>query len=215
MNMVLRFLAVLAAAFVLAGCTTNDDFASEEEIRAVAYTHDGPPSLTLYTMVSNDTGKGAHTSLLINASQRVAWDPAGSFRAKSITASEDVVYGMTPKMVDIYTRFHARKTYHVIIQELPVSADVAEQALQLVRSYGATPQATCALSTSAILRSLPGFEDIPSTYYPNKLYEAFKRYGPTERKLYEYDADDKTKVLAEYDAQLAAEQQAARKAAGN
>ncbi|WP_235871378.1 hypothetical protein [Shimia sediminis] len=208
-----RIAAVLLAAFVLAGCEVSKETRTAEEIQAAAYVHGGQPSLTLYTMVSNDTGAGAHTSLLINASQRVVWDPAGSFRAESIVASGDVVYGMTPQMVDLYTRFHARETYHVIIQELPVSAEIAEMALRKAMSNGAVPQATCALSTSAILRSLPGFEGIPSTYYPNKLYEAFRAYGPTERELFEYDADDKTKVLAEYNEQLVAQQRAARAAA--
>ncbi|WP_299352503.1 hypothetical protein [uncultured Shimia sp.] len=210
---VVRLIAVLMAVFVLAGCEVNKETRTAEEIQAAAYQHDGPPSLTLYTMVSNDTGKGAHTSLLINGSQRVAWDPAGSFRAESIIASGDVVYGMTPQMVDLYTRFHARETYHVIIQELPVSAAVAEQALRTVMSHGAVPQATCAASTSAILRTLPGFEGIPSTYYPLKLYEGFKQYGPTESKLFEYDGDDKSKVLEAYDAQRVAETRATRKAA--
>ena len=212
MGSFLRIAAALLAVFVLAGCAVNKETRTPEEIRAAVYQHDAPPSLTLYTMVSNRSGSGAHTSLLINGSQRIAWDPAGSFRAESIIAHQDVVYGMTPKMVDIYTRFHARKTYHVIIQELPVSAEVAELALRKVMSYGAVPQSTCAHSTSDILRSLPGFEDIPSTYSPNKLYEAFTRYGPTEQKLFEYDADDKSKVLAEYNAQLVAEQRATRNA---
>ncbi len=82
---------------LIAACAVNEDSATDEEIRQVAYTHDGPPRLTLYTMVSNDTGAGAHTSLLINGSQRVAWDPAGSFRAESIVTRGDVVYGMTPR----------------------------------------------------------------------------------------------------------------------
>lgn len=212
MGAFLRIAAALVVAFALAGCEVNRETRTPDEIQAAAYVHGGQPSLTLYTMVSNDTGSGAHTALLINGSQRVVWDPAGSFRAESIVASGDVVYGMTPQMVDLYTRFHARETYHVIIQELPVSAEVAEKALRKAMSYGAVPQATCALSTSAILRTLPGFEGIPSTYYPNKLYEAFKQYGPTEQKLFEYDEDDKSKVLAEYNAELVAQQRAARKA---
>ena len=212
MGSFLRIAVALLAASLLTGCAVNKDTRSTEEIQAAAYVHGGQPSLTLYTMVSNDTGSGAHSALLINASQRVVWDPAGSFRAESIVAKGDVVYGMTPQMVDIYTRFHARETYHVVIQELPVSAGVAEQALRQAMSYGAVPQSTCALSTGAILRTLPGFEDVPSTYYPNKLSEAFAQYGPTEQKLFEYDAADKTKVLAEYNAQLVEQQRVARAA---
>lgn len=211
----LRVCAALLIGASVAGCTVNQETATPEEIRAVSYSNGDPPSLTLYTMVNNTTGRGAHTSLLINASQSVVWDPAGSFRAESITASGDVVYGMTPQMVDIYTRFHARETYHVIIQKLPVSAEVAEQALRTVMAHGAVPQATCAQSTSQILATLPGFESVRATYYPNNLYEQFAQYRPTEQKLFEYDGDDKTKVLEAYNAQRVAETRAARKAAGN
>ncbi|SHI95829.1 hypothetical protein SAMN05444000_10446 [Shimia gijangensis] len=213
MTRFLRLCTGLLIAMSLAACAVNKDNASDEEIRAVAYSDGGQPRLTLYTMVSNDTGSGAHTSLLINGSQRVAWDPAGSFRAEGIVARGDVVYGMSPKMVDYYTRYHARETYHVIIQELDVSPEIAEQALRTVASYGAVPQSQCALSTSAIMRSLPGFEALPSTYYPNKLEEAFAQYGPTRKELWEYDADDKSKVLQEYNSELVAQQRAARESA--
>ncbi len=212
---VLRSCAAILVAVSLAGCEVNKDVASPEAIQAVAYSDDSQPtSLTLFTMVSNSSGKGAHTSLLINASQTVVWDPAGSFRAPSIVTNEDVVFGMTPQMVDFYTRFHARETYHVIIQKLPVSAAVAEQALQTVMAYGAVPQANCAASTSAIMKTLPGFEGIKSTYYPNNLHEQFAAYDPDEQKMFEYDGDDKTKVLEAYNAERVAETLARRKTEG-
>ncbi len=212
MNRFLRIFSAILMMSSLAACAVNKDNASDEEIRSVAYSGGGQPKLTLYTMVSNDTGSGAHTSLLVNGSQTVAWDPAGSFRGNGVVARGDVVYGMSPKMVDYYTRYHARETYHVIIQELNVSPEVAEQALRTVTGYGAVPQSQCALSTSAILRTLPGFEGISSTYYPKKLYEQFAKYNPTRKELWEYDADDKSKVLLEYNAELVEQQRNARKA---
>ncbi|MBR9842610.1 MAG: hypothetical protein GYB25_05580 [Rhodobacteraceae bacterium] len=209
---VFRLCLALIMVVSVAACAVNEDSASDEDIRQVVYSHDGPPRLTLYTMVSNDTGAGAHTSLLINGSQRVAWDPAGSFRAESIVARGDVVYGMTPKMVDVYTRFHARETYHVIIQELDVSPEVAEIALRRAQSFGAVAQSQCALSTGKLLKGVPGFEDVPVTYYPNKLMEAFAKKGPRTRELFEYDGDDKTKVLAAFNAERVAETRARRRA---
>ena len=213
MMRVFRLCVVLFAAALVAGCAVNKDNATDEQIRQVAYQNNGPSRLTLYTMVSNDTGAGAHTSLLINGSQRVAWDPAGSFRAESIVARGDVVYGMTPQMVDVYTRFHARETYHVIIQEVDVSPEVAEIALRRAQSNGAVPQSQCALSTSKLLRGVPGFEDMPTTYFPNKLMEAFAAKAPRTRELFEYDGDDKTKVLAAFNAERVAETRARRRAA--
>ncbi|MEQ9694187.1 hypothetical protein [Shimia sp. SDUM112013] len=207
MKTLIRFGAACLVAASLSACAVNKDYHTDAQVAQAAYVHDGPPRLTLFTMVSNETGSGAHTSLMVNASQRVAFDPAGNFRADQIVSKGDVVYGMTPERVDFYTRYHARKSFHVIVQELDVPPQTAELALRKVMTNGAVPQANCARSTSEILKSLPGFEDIPVTYYPNKLAEAFAKKGATSSALYEYDDDDKSKVLREYNAELVAKQQ--------
>ncbi|WP_204115679.1 hypothetical protein [Shimia biformata] len=203
MALVLRLCAVLVSLSLLGACAVpGKGGASADEIARAAYHHGGQPSLTLYTMISNRSGSGAHTSLLINASQRVAWDPAGSFRADGIVARDDVVYGMTPYMVDFYTRYHARETFHVVVQKLPVSAEVAEMTLRKVQAYGAVAEAHCAMSTSQILSTVPGFEDIKPSYSPLKLMDAFEAKGASFERLYEYDEDDKSKALREFDPSL-------------
>lgn len=206
MKNLFRIGAALMVAALVSACAVNKDVHTDAQVAQAAYVHDGPPRLTLFTMVSNETGAGAHTSLMVNASQRVAFDPAGNFRADQIVTKGDVVYGMTPSRTDFYTRYHARKSFHVIVQDLDVSPEVAELALRKVMTNGAVPQANCARSTSTILHSLPGFEDIPVTYYPVKLAEAFALKGATSSALYEYDDDDKSKVLKEYNAELVAKQ---------
>ncbi len=196
MPLLLRLFTVLTLCSMAAACSVpNKGGASQEEVARAAYHHDGSPQLTLYTMINNTSGAGAHTSLLINGSQRVAFDPAGSFRTDGITSRDDVVYGMTPYLVDQYTRFHARETYHVVVQTIEVPAATAERALQIAQSYGAVPQAYCANSTSDLISQLPGFEDINRTFYPKKLMEQFAQKGASYDRLYEYDSDDKTKVL--------------------
>lgn len=172
--------------------------ATEDDISRAAYHHDGPPRLTLFTMISNSSGKGAHTSLMVNGSQRLVFDPAGTFRKEGITSRDDVVYGMTPYMADVYTRFHARETFHVVVQQIDVSPEVAELAIAKIIGNGAVAQAHCALATSQIVASLPGFEDVGTSYYPRKLMDAFTAKGATYRRLFEYDADDKTKVLRDF-----------------
>jgi len=185
-----------AAAASLTACTVpNRGGADLDEVARAAYVHDGPPSITLYTMLSNRSGSGAHTSILVNGSQRVAFDPAGSFRHEKIVSRNDTVYGMTPYLVDQYTRFHARETYHVVIQTLEVSPEVAEQALQMVMNHPAVGQSHCALSTSQLLSKLPGFEDVRPSYFPKRLMETFADKGASFDRLYEYDSDDKTGVL--------------------
>lgn len=201
----MRKWALVACALVfLGGCAAESHWAPDEEVARAAYRHDGPPRLTLYTMVNNDTGAGAHTSLMVNGSQRVVFDPAGSFRPDGLPIRNDVVYGMTPAVTDVYTRYHARNTYHVQIQTLDVSPELAERAMQAVTANGPVASAQCALSTSGILAGL--FPDkVGRTWLPRRLAAEFGEIdGVTEEKLYEYDDDDNSKVLKEWDPTLVA-----------
>lgn len=198
-------LAVLGLV-LLAACAdpTRTRFDDPEVIARAAYRHDGPPALTLYTMVNRDTGTGAHTSLMINASQRVIFDPAGSVQHPAIPERADVLYGITPRIEDFYARAHARKTHYVVIQRIEVPAATAEKALQLVVANGAVGQAYCAQSTSQILRQLPGFSSITPTFFPVKLSDQFGRIpGVTTRELREDDDEDKSKAIAAFDAEVA------------
>ena len=204
-----KILFSMLAALALAGCTTgmSGEDSSPEQVAAAAYRHDGPPALTLYTMINNRNGAGAHTSLMVNApSQRVIFDPAGSVRLNAVPEIGDVLYGITPEVEDFYARAHARETYHVRIQRVEVPAAVAEQALRLVQANGPVGSARCTLSTSAVLRQLPGFQSMPNTWFPNNLADAFSQVpNVSDRKLYEIDADDKAVAIAEFEAQKAAE----------
>jgi len=204
----MRFLVfALCAIFALTGCGAVDNiWASDEEVSRASYSHNGPTQLVLLTMLSNRTGAGAHTSLMINGSQRVMFDPAGSFKHETIPERHDVLYGITPPVLDVYTRYHARKTYHVKIQTLNVSPATAERAIALVKAYGAVPAAQCSKSTSTILSQVfPG--QIAQTWYPKQLAEQFARLpGVTEKELYEYDDDDNSKVLAAWNPDKASPQ---------
>ena len=193
------FLA-FCAALTLAGCAAESVWAPDEAVTRAAYRHDGPPRLTLFTMINNSTGGGAHTALMINGSQRVIFDPAGSFnKLGSLPERNDLLYGITPAVEDVYTRYHARETFRVRIQRLDVSPELAEKAIRLAREEGPVPNASCSLSTSRILSDLfPG--QIRTSWFPVKTADAFARLpGVTEETLYEYDSDDNSKVLAAWD----------------
>jgi uncharacterized protein YcfL len=208
----MRILILAAIAAVgLSGCVVKQDPpVSDEVLAASVYRHDGPPRLTLFTMINNRTGCGAHSSLMVNGSQRVIFDPAGSFRKGGIVTRDDVVYDVTPGLADVYTRFHARKTYHVVVQEVDVTPEVAEAALQLVMARGEVADAMCANSTSEILSKLPGFEGISRTWYPKNLSEQFSEIpGATRSELYEYDDGDRFKALEAFDATRVKENMAA------
>jgi hypothetical protein len=196
-------LVVMAMAGLVACAPTPPPSQSmpDAEIAAEVYRHDGPPALTLYTMVNNANGSGAHTSLMVNGSQRVIFDPAGSFRHPRIATRNDVIYGVTPMMEDTYTRFHARETFHVIVQRVEVSPEVAEAVLARVLATGPVPRAQCARSTSALLSEVPGFgEAFRTTWFPLQLADQFGRLpGATTERLYEYDDPDRFKALESFD----------------
>ena len=199
----IKLFVVIGLALTVSACSKEAKWASDAELAEKIYRDPDTSKLTLFSMINNRSGTGAHTSLMINASQRVIFDPAGSFYHPAIPERNDVLFGISPRVADVYTRYHARETFHVIVQEIDVSPEVAEKALQLAKSYGNVPDAQCALSTSRILSQLPGFESIDTGWFPNKLAEQFGALpGVTERKLYEYDnanlaAYDPSKVVIE------------------
>lgn len=184
-----RLLLMLITAASLAACgAPNSGDASFERISAAAYVPSGAPKLTLITVVNNNTGAGGHSALLVSGTQQVIFDPAGSFIHEDIPRRGDVLYGMSPAWVQGYKSAHARSTYHVVTQEITVSPEVAAQALKMVRENGAVASAFCANATSGILRQLPGFEDIETTFFPVNLQEQFdNRPGVRTDRYYEND----------------------------
>lgn len=204
-------LAVMVGLSACAPVPEPTQTVTDAELREKIYRHDGPPALTLFTMVNNSNGSGAHTSLMVNGSQRVIFDPAGSFRHPRIATKNDVIYGVTPVMEDTYTRFHARETFHVIVQHVEVPPQVAEDVLARVLAQGPIPRAQCARSTSDLLSDVPGLNGaIRSTWFPNQLAEQFGQLpGATTQRLYEYDDADRFKALEAFDAERVKASQAA------
>jgi len=170
--MFLRVVALVALA-VLAACTKPVTFAPEAEVVAAQYRHSGPTEIVLYNVVRNQSGSGEHAGLLINASQRVLFDPAGSWNHPDAPERHDVHYGMTDRMVQTYLGYHSSVDYHVMVYRLQVTPSVAERIKQLAEAYGPVPDAQCARSISAILRQVPGFEGVIETWYPSRLADSF------------------------------------------
>jgi len=190
----------------LAACGGGDPvWAPDHVVNAAVYRSTGERSLTLYTMRNVGSGNGAHSSLLVDASQRVMFDPAGSFGHATIPERNDVLFGMNPRVEDYYVSYHARSSFFVEGQRIVISPAVAEQALRLVMSNGAVPQAACTRATSAILKQLSGFEAINRTYFPKRLRDDFAKIpGVVLTEYRENDADDKSIAAAEIDAAIRA-----------
>ncbi|MBT9384850.1 hypothetical protein KM176_13350 [Pseudooceanicola sp. CBS1P-1] len=138
------------------------------------YHSDQPTSLTLLTVDNNSNGRGAHSALLINASQQVIFDPAGSFHHPQIRREGDVLVGIDPVFLSAYERMHARPTFHVRRQTIQVPPEVAEKALKLAFAEGPVGDARCAHSISGVLAQLPGFAGIGRTWFPNSLASEFQ-----------------------------------------
>ena len=155
-----RLVLWLGLVLALASCGAESVVASKEFVDRARYVHSGPPSITLYTVVSNTNNSGAHSALLINGSQRLIFDPAGTWHHPNLPERNDVHYGMTPRMVDFYVDYHARETFRVYEQTVMVSPAVAELAIQRAEAYGAVAKAQCTRSVTDILRGLPGFESV-------------------------------------------------------
>jgi hypothetical protein len=190
--------AALALPVALAACGAERTWAPDDAVARAAYRHDSPPSLTLVTVLATRDGSGAHSALVVNApSQRVLFDPAGSFQTDILPERNDVIYGITPAALDVYVDYHARVTFDVVLQEVAVPPEVAERALMLVQAHGPAPKATCANAISGILGDLPGFEDTPRTWFPRRLMEWQDSEELVARRVVEdNDSDANRAVLA-------------------
>lgn len=197
-------LVAVGLAVLVAGCSAQPQpNASPETLAQVAYRGDPTPSLTLYTMVNNRTGQGGHASLMINASERIIFDPAGSFYADIVPERNDVLYGITPAVEKAYRGSHARSTHHVVVQRLEVTPEQAEVAYQLAVNNGRVPGAYCANATASILKQVPGLEDIQVTFYPVKLSDQFGQIpGVETNRYFENDSADLQEGLARNNALL-------------
>ena len=192
----LRIAFCLMALLGLAACGAEPKWAPEEQVQAARFVAGQTHYVTLYTVISNGSDSGAHSAILVNGSERLIFDPAGTWYHPRLPERNDVHFGMTDRMIAFYVDYHARETYRVIEQKVYVSPQTAELVLRRVKDYGAVPKAMCTNATSGILRGVPGFESLPSTWYPKKLSDAFgKLPGVTTRTITDDDDDNNHGVL--------------------
>jgi hypothetical protein len=179
----------IAALLGLSACA-EPTWAPQAEVDAARFVAGPPTSITLYTVVNKQSGAGAHSAILVNASERVIFDPAGTWKHPRLPERNDVHFGMTDKAVAFYVDYHARETFDVIEQTVEVPPEVAEQVLEKVKAYGAVPKAQCATATSSILTSTPGFEALPATMFPRQLSQPFDALPGVKTRIITDDDDD-------------------------
>ena len=84
-----------------------------------------------------------------------------------------MLYGMTPTMLSFYVDYQGTAPFQLVQQTIYVTPEVAEQVKQAAISYGAANKAECTKAIGIILRSVPGFETLPTTWYPKAMSRGF------------------------------------------
>ncbi len=160
----------LGISLFISGCVNpNAGTALPEEIAASRVANPAPASITLLTMVNDRSEFGEHSALLINGSQQIIYDPAGSFRHSALPRRDDVVYGVTPRYADYYNSYHARFGYYVKVQKLEITLEQADAMIAASIARGSVPKLWCATAISDVLNDFPQFADIRPTFFPSAI----------------------------------------------
>lgn len=190
-----RLTLALLLVLGLAACAAEPVSAPPAAIEAARYQHPGPTTLTLFTGIKSSSGSSSHSALMVSGSERVIFDPAGTFKHETVVEHNDVIHGATPELVWTYLNYHVRPAFSMYRQDIVVSPEVAEAALRAVRSYGAVPKAHCSQAVTDILEDLPGFEGFPRNWYPTKTRKAFARYAGVSERFYVHDPNAANSIM--------------------
>lgn len=192
--MVLRILLALLAITQLAACAgpAEPKWASNEAVSRARFSTGERPSLTLFTVISNSNGSGGHAALMVNADERVLFDPAGTWHHPHLPERNDVHFGMSDAMVDFYIDYHTRKNWHVRTHKIYVTPEIAAIAKREVLAYGAVPKAQCTVSVGRILDKVPGMSGAPNTYFPKRMMDYWATLPGVETAKYVEDKPGNT-----------------------
>ncbi len=171
----LRLGIAVSALVILTACVAQLPWASDARVTAAIYHDPAPTSITLMTVISNSGNSAGHSALLINASQRVIYDPAGTWYNRQVPERADMLYGITPKMLQYYLDYHARKRFRVVMQTIEVPPAVAEKILRAAIERGASVSGFCASNTSHLLSQIPGLENFPISIWPISAVNALSK----------------------------------------
>jgi hypothetical protein len=180
------WLAALAA-LLAAGCEMYQP-ATPDDVARARYASPEPPSVTLLSMVNTGTGRSAHAALLINGSQQVLYDPAGTFTHPALPRRDDIHYGMTPRYVDYYERYHARFDHFVQAQRVYVDRATADQVLANAQAEGKQLKMECGLAVADVLQPVPPFQEVHKSFFPEVVRRDFAHIAGVENH-YVYETD--------------------------
>ena len=184
----IRGALLLLFVTLTAACAGVEVGAPAAEIARARHVSDDPPYVAVVSMVHVQQQRAAHTALFINASQRVIYDPAGTFQHPDMPERGDIHYGATDRMIDYYERYHARYSHYVHVQKIPVSAATADAVLRRAQAQGPSPKLFCTVDTIEILNDVPQIPRFNSSFFPESLRGQVARLeGVQDSYRYEQD----------------------------
>lgn len=185
-------ICLFALLFLVSACAEHI-VSDPTVVAAVRYKSDEAPYVELVTMVRKSTDKGAHSALIINASERVIFDPAGTFQHAELAEVEDVHHGATDRLVSYYQRYHARFSHYVHVQRVYLDPATAEGLLKRAQSNGAVSKMFCSNETANVLKSVPQFSSFRSSMFPEFLRLDMAEIPNVEN--YYVDEDDDGQIV--------------------
>ncbi len=196
-----NFVLVSLAAGV-AGCgRPSYRRATAEEVSRSFYSHDGPIELSLLSAVATLGNSSEHSALLINGSQRVIYDPAGTYDPAKEPSwyvhprKYDIHYGVNDLALRQYIVSHARIGYFVEQLSRRITLEQADRAIELCEERGETNFSLCAVSCSWVLQRLDGFETVKTSLFPQKIREDFMNLSDVSRTRY-YQQDSEKNIAS-------------------
>ena len=116
------------------------------------------------------------------------YDPAGTFTHPDLPRRGDIHYGMTPRYVDYYERYHARFDHFVEAQKVYVDRATADRILANAEAEGKMLKMACAVAVADVVKTEPPFQGVRSTFFPETVREDFARIaGVEDSYVYEMD----------------------------
>jgi len=187
----IRLLTGLLAMLMLVACTADHKWASDADVARARYVDPNPAYITLFTSFNTRSSEGVHSGLLINTgSERVLYDPAGSWELSLAPERADLHYGMTPSVLASYADFQGTAPFELMQQTLFVTPERAEQIKQAAIAHGSANKAACTNAMTQVLRTFPEFSSLPRTLFPKKLAKAFGQLpGVQSRVVNSTDGD--------------------------
>ena len=181
----MRLAALAVLVLGLAGCDGARRAPAPDPVPPTArFAHDGPASVTLLTVKNAQAGMGDHAALLIEGSERVLYDPAGSFELPGVARRNDVLFGISPDVEQIYLGYHARATHDVVVRSLPLQRAEADALIAQVEARPPAQPGFCAIRAGSALRSVPGLEGLSTSPWPRALGQSLEaRPGVTKRRV--------------------------------